>query len=701
MKRNFMLWLVLLVVGSCAMPPKGGDVDADIKSFSYQNRPRVLPPNATEALFTPGRGGATIASIDIPWQVPAGCRGAYRAWLTDQSNPVADQTAFFRTGQCRLAPKRGFVGIAISGGGNKSAVYAAEILFELGRYGLTEEIDAISSVSGGSFTAMLFGLSCDPPQGCTRTDAWRPKWDYPEIRRWIETNYLWAFIGHRFRPDNLYHNLFEHHGAADDLASVVGTRLLRQTDRDLTFQDLNPERPNLIINATNVTESRSDFDRNAPITMADRRPLADDDALHFAFTQQYFWRLLADLNTYPLKEAVAASAAFPLIIDRPSLRQYRIEDLAAFRAGTNPTTPPKYIALYDGGVHDNFGVTELQWFMECQLQEPAGISDPGDEFYRHECGTAKKSTQPRPAAALIFGINSSLLRSDGVPYEVPKQRDFDTYVLPIRISGVEESVNMIMAASGEQRRQQLRRLMRNANPSVLPTGYTRYDPENPELRYGPFQYIDFDIEAAQVLYCYSGDPANPGKIDRQGRYQGPAPSSQLLNRATGGSDKSRCDALQGVLRWNDDAGPEGRNLQLPTVQPGFCSAAEDCRELEPLVGERKLMAQYVDGKPTDRVDLTKIFFDPDNHNTPRLLRNSLLFDAVHTVPTDFKLSRRYAWLLRYTARWVVAHRIWRLCHDNGPLLDVFGKYQRVCKDKLPDRSIQDEVGGDDYRASRP
>jgi hypothetical protein len=288
-----------------------------------------------------------------------------------------------------------------------------------------------------------------------------------------------------------------------------------------------------------------------------------------------------------------------------------------------------------------------------------------------------------------------------VPYEIPKQRNFDSYVLPLRLSGVEESVNMIMNASGEQRRQQLRRLMRNANPSVPPAGYAPYEPENPELRYGPFQYVEFDLEAAQVLYCYSGDPDNPGKIDRQGHYKGPPPSPQLLNRATGGSDKNRCDALQGVLRWNDDAGPEGRNLQLPTVLPGFCAAADDCRELESLVGERKLMAQYVDGKPTGGADLNKIFFDPDNRTTPRLLRNSLLFDGARTVPTDFKLSKRYGWLLRYTARWVVAHRIWRLCHDNGPLLDVLGKYQRVCKEKLPQRKQRDEVGGDDYRAAPP
>jgi hypothetical protein len=444
----------------------------------------------------------------------------------------------------------------------------------------------------------------------------------------------------------------------------------------------------LILNATNVTKSRPDFDNNSAIPAADHRPLTDDDALHFAFTQQYFWYLLSDLDTYPLKEAIVASAAFPLIIDRPSLRQYRLPK-------QDPGAPPKYVALYDGGVHDNFGLTELQWFLQCQLGVPDDLHDTSPQFYRSECGAARER-RPPPDAALVLGIDSSLLRSEGASYEVPKQRGFDTYIVPIRISGVSESVDMIMSASGEQRKQQMRRLMRDANPFHAGPGYTAYVSANPERRSGPFQYIDFDIDAAQVLYC----PDQSKYLSRDGSFAGPPPNDELRNAATGGSDKSRCEALQGVLQWNDTTAI-GRNLQLTEVLPNFCSPAEDCTELEPLIGDRKFMEAYDQGRPKAAADLGKVFFDSNNHNGPRLLRNSLLFDAVQDVPTDFKLAPRYAWLLRYVAPWVVAHRIWQLYHDNRPLLQAFGsgKAEQVCDKPLPNRPMDDRVGSRDYVAA--
>src|SRR5204863_4300210 len=49
-----------------------------------------------------------------------------------------------------------FVGIAISGGGSRSANYSAAVMFELQRLGLLEKVDAISSVSGGSLTAAYY-----------------------------------------------------------------------------------------------------------------------------------------------------------------------------------------------------------------------------------------------------------------------------------------------------------------------------------------------------------------------------------------------------------------------------------------------------------------------------------------------------------------------------------------------------------------
>src|SRR6476661_5849067 len=45
-----------------------------------------------------------------------------------------------------------FVGIAISGGGSRSANFSAACMFQLERLGLLQRADYISSVSGGSIT---------------------------------------------------------------------------------------------------------------------------------------------------------------------------------------------------------------------------------------------------------------------------------------------------------------------------------------------------------------------------------------------------------------------------------------------------------------------------------------------------------------------------------------------------------------------
>jgi hypothetical protein len=693
-----------LVVGcimmSCAPTPNGGDVVSDIQSYAYQNQPRFLDEGTTVAAFKAGIDGATIASSDVPWRVPATCRAAYRRWLQNlKTAPViGGQDTFLSKGLCPDKPSNGFVGVAISGGGNKSAVYAAEVLFELKRYGLSDEIDVVSSVSGGSFIAAIFGLSCDPKSECDGANAWRPKWDYKYIRDKMETNYLWSFFGQRIRPDNLAKNILEHHGADDDLASVIGKRLLDEDDHELTFKDFNPTRPNLILNATNVTRSRPDFDTNAAIPEKDKRVLSEDEALHFSFTQQYFWRLLSDLDTYPVNRAITASAAFPLIIDRPSLRQYSPEEVEAIRGNRNPIGRPKYIALFDGGVHDNYGVTELRWIIECKLGVPDTVSKVSDSFYRRECGASKSSKASRPPpAALIFGVNSSLIRSEGSLDDVPKQRGLDSRLLPVRIKGTADSVDMIMDASGELRKQQLRELMRNANSIPSRPGYQPYDSGNPEKTYGPYQYVDLNLESAQILDCKSSDPNNPGMIDRRGRYTGGALSDRLLGAEVGESDKTRCAALAGVLQWNDEIGPKGRNLQLPTLKEDFCLGPNDCQELLPLIGNSDLLKKYVSDRVTNDIDLSRVFFDPANTSTPRLLKSTLLFDAVRDVSTNFTLEARYAWLLRYTARWVVAHRIWELCTYNGPLVKVIGKYNEVCIKPLPKRELVDDVGSDAFK----
>src|SRR5204862_4269572 len=58
-----------------------------------------------------------------------------------------------------------FVGLALSGGGSRSANFAASCMFQLERLGLLDKVDYISSVSGGSLAAScycLFGPEWNP-----------------------------------------------------------------------------------------------------------------------------------------------------------------------------------------------------------------------------------------------------------------------------------------------------------------------------------------------------------------------------------------------------------------------------------------------------------------------------------------------------------------------------------------------------------
>src|SRR5450432_1443019 len=58
-----------------------------------------------------------------------------------------------------------FVGLALSGGGSRSANFSAACMFELQRIGILQHVDYISSVSGGSLTAAYY---------CTAAKDWNP-----------------------------------------------------------------------------------------------------------------------------------------------------------------------------------------------------------------------------------------------------------------------------------------------------------------------------------------------------------------------------------------------------------------------------------------------------------------------------------------------------------------------------------------------
>ena len=203
---------------SCASPPDGAHVEADRRSLRLpepapaRRQPPYRDPEFRSAAGTRGRRGWRGLGHAFHRRAggarqspPPTCRGAFRVECRAQYRAVAGRDGTEPFGAQDLVacerrlpprrPRRTFVGAAITGGGNKSAVYATEVLLELGRYGLADEIDVISSVSGGSFAALHYALTCD--QGAPECASAKPGWtaagvglhDDATRSRWTRTTY--------------------------------------------------------------------------------------------------------------------------------------------------------------------------------------------------------------------------------------------------------------------------------------------------------------------------------------------------------------------------------------------------------------------------------------------------------------------------------------------------------------------------------
>ncbi|MFN8572378.1 MAG: patatin-like phospholipase family protein [Gemmatimonadaceae bacterium] len=205
---------------------------------------------------------------------------------------------------------------------------------------LLDEVDVISSVSGGSFTAAYYALHrmsiFDDTSRFHRAFLYHPV-QGDLLRGAIFKPKNWTHLRSRIEIAAKYH---EQH--------IFG---------DGTFGDLaNGTRPYLILNATDgSTGSR------------------------FEFTQEQFDLLCADLSKVPVARGVAASSAFPLLLNSMTINSYNAEgcgyttptwvglamhdaflnyrrytaarQLLAYRDSTR-----RYLHVLDGGLADNLGL---------------------------------------------------------------------------------------------------------------------------------------------------------------------------------------------------------------------------------------------------------------------------------------------------------------------------------------------------------
>ncbi len=126
-------------------------------------------------LSPPNQRAPKLVSKPIRWRVDPGCME------TAKVSPGTTRDAL--AVECGNGDyvKQDFIALALSGGGVKAAIFSAESMFYLQALGLLHQADVISSVSGGSFTAGLYALSCDPADTKNETCKSRLEQDYTDL----------------------------------------------------------------------------------------------------------------------------------------------------------------------------------------------------------------------------------------------------------------------------------------------------------------------------------------------------------------------------------------------------------------------------------------------------------------------------------------------------------------------------------------
>jgi predicted acylesterase/phospholipase RssA len=476
-----MIALAILVAGicSCANPYLRDDFPHDSGLYAYFNQ-KAEEGKAPSA-------GTLVASHDILWQAPANRRVCVRGLLAKGS--ASDVPSMVR--ECGGEPDNNLVVAGISGGGLKAEVFALSVLHDLQYgYGLLDDVDAIASASGGSFAALIYGISCDPER-CMAGDAWRFRWDDAELKKLKERNYSTAFWFTRFRPGHLLLNAATYHDAGDSMVHMLRSRLLDRKP-DATFADLNPARPNLIITATNLTRNRETLlqwgNEDTESGYEARRRNA---AQHFSFTSRYFEALGSDLSRYELLRALVASGAYPLGVDPQTLRNYNDTAPAPCDGWPKESACQSFVHLSDGGVHDNLAVSELQWFIECSFRHTLDTR-PRIGTNTMLCPTRQRPpTTPRHVLSIV--IDASLTASTGRDNQKGEDR-LARSGFPLRVLSTARTIDMMSFANATQRKTEFSALASELKSRGIGSGF-----------------VDFGLEGLNDPDCFEKDECNTWK----------------------------------------------------------------------------------------------------------------------------------------------------------------------------------------------
>jgi NTE family protein len=240
--------------------------------------------------------------------------------------------------------------LTFSGGGTRAAAISYGVLEELRKTEvvidgkkrrLIDEIDGISSVSGGSFTAGYYGLFGD------------------RIFEDFETKFLKKNIQGALTVRTFLNpiNWFRLSSTYFDRSDLAAEYYDKHVFEGKTFEDIAARKgPAIVMNATDMTHG-----------------------IRIGFTQDAFDLICSDLSRFPVARAAAASSAVPILLSPITMRNYagtcgykipeRFEEILKDRTTSerqfylaNNLAPfldsqkKPYIHLVDGGVADNLGL---------------------------------------------------------------------------------------------------------------------------------------------------------------------------------------------------------------------------------------------------------------------------------------------------------------------------------------------------------
>jgi NTE family protein len=270
--------------------------------------------------------------------------------------------------------------LAFSGGGTRAASFSYGVLEFLrdtevvGPSGeklrLLDQVDIITGVSGGSFTALAYGLYGDK------------LFDEYE-QRFLKRDVQGEIASRTFNPAN-WGKLWSTGWGRSELAAELYDEILFD---GATFGDLD----------------RGD----GPLILASATDLSTGS--RFVFGQRIFDIICSDLNSVRLSRAAAASSAVPLVLSPVTINNYggtcnatTPEWIKPFLDSTAPPRPAArairsikaeqaygdsvhrpYLHLIDGGVSDNVGMrAALDGLQILEALHYAGIPSPFDHVRR-------------------------------------------------------------------------------------------------------------------------------------------------------------------------------------------------------------------------------------------------------------------------------------------------------------------------------